>query len=91
MAQRQPVGPLLDSLGVEREVVEGELVVGAVVLLKVLEDDGTVTLRSAWSPGMSWIERVGMHTAAAETDLPPRTDQRGARGDARSRADDAQL
>ncbi len=66
----EPVGPLLDSLGVQREAGDGELVVGAVVLLKVLEADGTVSMRSAWSPGLSWMERVGMHTAAAQVDLP---------------------
>lgn len=68
----QPVGPLLDSLGVQREVVDGELVVGAVVLLKVLEADGTVSMRSAWSPGLSWMERVGMHSSAAQVDMPGR-------------------
>jgi hypothetical protein len=29
-------------------------------------------MRSAWSPGLSWMERVGMHQAAAQTDLPVR-------------------
>lgn len=68
----QPVGRLLDSLGVEHRQVDGELVLGAVVLLKVMAPDGEVSMRAAWSPGMSWMERVGMHQAAVEADLPAR-------------------
>jgi len=75
----QPLGRLVDSLGVEHRPHEGELVLGAVVLLKVMEPDGEVSMRSAWSPGLSWMERVGMHQAAVQTDLPsrhaPRQDQ----------------
>lgn len=60
----EPIGDLLDSLGVEHEPLDGELVAGAVVLLKVITDDGCVTLRTAYSDGMSWLERVGMLRSA---------------------------
>ena len=70
MPELQPIGRLIDSLGVEHRPEEGELVLGAVVLLKVMEPGGEVSMRSAWSPGLSWMERVGMHEAAARADLP---------------------
>lgn len=70
MTDPQPLGRLIDSLGVEHRPEEGELVLGAVVLMKVMEADGRISMRSAWSPGLSWMERVGMHQAAAQTDMP---------------------
>lgn len=79
MPDPQPIGRLIDSLGVEHRPEDGELVLGAVVLLKVMEPDGEVSMRSAWSPGLSWMERVGMHRAAAEADLPRREDASGDR------------
>lgn len=72
MPEPQPIGRLVDSLGVEHRPADGELVLGAVVLLKVMEPDGEVSMRSAWSPGLSWMERVGMHQAAAQSELPQR-------------------
>lgn len=76
MSDPKPLGRLIDSLGVEHRPEEGELVLGAVVLLKVMEADGQVSMRSAWSPGLSWMERVGMHQAAAHTDMPQRPEGR---------------
>lgn len=76
MSDPQPLGRLVDSLGVEHRPEEGELVLGAVVLMKVMEADGSISMRSAWSPGLSWMERVGMHQAAAQTDLPARPSAR---------------
>ena len=55
-----------------------ELVLGAVVLLKVMEPDGEITMRTAWSPGLSWMERVGMEHAAAQADQPAREERRDA-------------
>ena len=65
----EPIGNLLDSLGVEVTRDEGDLFAGAVVLLKVVDADGGVTLRTCASPGLSWIERVGMFRAAEQSDL----------------------
>jgi len=72
LTDSQPLGRLIDSLGVEHRPEEGELVLGAVVLMKVMEADGRIAMRSAWSPGLSWMERVGMHQAAAQNDMPAR-------------------
>lgn len=65
----EPIGSLLDSLGVEVTRNEGELFAGAVVLLKVVAQDGSVTLRTCASDGLSWIERVGMFRTAEQSDL----------------------
>lgn len=56
----QPIGDIIDSLGVRSTPKEGDLVSGAVVLLKVVEPDGGVRMSVTWSEGMSWLERAGM-------------------------------
>lgn len=66
----EPIGNLLDSLGVEHRPSDGELVSDAVVLLKVINEDGRVSMRIAWSDGLSWIERLGMLRAAEHLELP---------------------
>ena len=65
-----PIGDLLNSLGVVHSPDDGELIAGAVVLLKVVSSDGEVVLRSCSSDGMSWIERLGMLRAAEHVELP---------------------
>jgi hypothetical protein len=64
------VGNLLDSLGIEHHPEPGELVASAVVLLKVIDNDGEVSLRTLCSDGLSWIERIGMLRAAEHVELP---------------------
>lgn len=66
----QPVGPILDGLGCQATLADGDLVAGAVVLLKVVDTDGTVRLTTCWSEGMSWIERLGMLRASEQGELP---------------------
>lgn len=56
----QPIGPLLDELHMTHRPSAGDHVEGAVVLLKVREDDGVIALRAVWSEGLSWLERIGM-------------------------------
>lgn len=60
----------MDSLGVTHEVKPDERVCGAVVLLTVEEPDGQLSVRCAWSDGMSWIERIGLLRAAERAELP---------------------
>lgn len=67
----QPLGDIVDSLGVTHTPDEGELITDVVVLMKVVDDEGRVALRTAWSDGMSWIERLGMLRAAERVELPP--------------------
>lgn len=71
MAERVPLGDMLDKLGVRSGIAPDDLVTDAMVLLKVLEPDGSVRLAFAWSEGMSWIERLGMVTAAQAVEMPP--------------------
>lgn len=59
----QKIGQLLDGLGVEVDLDEGDLVSDAFVILKIVKGDGTVTLASARSEGLDWITRLGMITA----------------------------
>ncbi len=68
--QQQALGKLIDSLGVVQRVEPDEQVCGAVVLLTVEEPDGHLSLRCAWSEGMTWIERIGLLRAAERAELP---------------------
>lgn len=60
------IGSLLDSLGIELDLAEGDLVASAVVLCKIVKADGSVTLGYAQSDGMCWIEGIGMLTAGCD-------------------------
>ena len=66
----EPIGNLLDSLGVEVSLEEGDLAACAIVLLKVIDVDGSVRLQTCTSDGLSWIERLGMLRAAEHVELP---------------------
>jgi len=68
--QEQRLGRLIDSMGITHEVRPEEQVRGAVVLLTVQEPDGNVSLRCAWSDGMTWVERLGLLRAAERAELP---------------------
>ncbi|MCX5601612.1 hypothetical protein OOK29_26020 [Streptomyces phaeochromogenes] len=59
---------MIDGLGVEARIAEGELVAGAIVLLKVLDAEGSTRLTLASSDGLGWIERVGMLRVAEATE-----------------------
>jgi hypothetical protein len=64
MPEWELVGGMLDALGVRHSPQHGELIAGAVVLLKVVGDDGELTLRVSGSEGLSWVERIGMYQVA---------------------------
>lgn len=68
--QAQQLGQIIDRMGVTHQVRPDEQVCGAVVLLAVEESDGHVSLRCAWSEGMTWIERIGLLRAAERAELP---------------------
>jgi len=70
LSQRRELGELIDQLGVKQHIDPDENVRGAVVLLTVEEPDGHLSLRAAWSEGMSWIERIGVLRAAERAELP---------------------
>ena len=64
-----PIGDTLDKLGVTLSRDDSDLITDALVICKVMNEDGDVRLAVAWSTGMSWIERAGMTAIAHETEL----------------------
>ncbi|WP_329390292.1 hypothetical protein [Streptomyces sp. NBC_01716] len=62
----QPIGQLLDSLGVTACLDEGDLPVDALVLVKVVKTDGGVSFVKGASESPDWITSLGMLTAAIE-------------------------
>ncbi|MEV5138440.1 hypothetical protein AB0K71_05780 [Streptomyces syringium] len=58
--ETRPIGDLVDALGIEARVGPGELVAGALVILKVVQADGVTRLSMTHSDGLGWIERAGM-------------------------------
>jgi hypothetical protein len=64
------LGQIINGLGCDATIEEGDLVAAAVVVLKIVEPDGTVRLSTTWSDGLGWIERLGMLRAAERVELP---------------------
>lgn len=60
----QPVGQLIDALGVRIDLDEGDLPTDAYVVLKVVKADGAVSLVNGRSESLDWITAIGMITAA---------------------------
>jgi hypothetical protein len=65
----RPVGDVIDGLGVRATIEPGELVAGAMVLLKVVQEDGDTRLSLAYSDGLGWIERAGMLRVAEQVEV----------------------
>jgi hypothetical protein len=70
MSDTQPIGQLLDNLGVAAAIAPDDLPVAALVLLKVVDIEGGVRLSLAYSDGMDWVTRLGMLTAATASETP---------------------
>ncbi len=60
----QPSGPILDGLGVTIDLSDGDLVSDAVVIAKVVTEDGSVTVSLSSSESMSWLDQFGLIAAA---------------------------
>ncbi len=60
----QPAGPILDGLGVTIDLNKGDLVSDAVVIAKVITEDGSVTVSLSSSESMSWLDQFGLIAAA---------------------------
>lgn len=60
----QKIGYLLDSLGITLDLAEDDLITDAVVLIKIVGGEGGVGLGIANSEGCSWLEQLGLITAA---------------------------
>ncbi|MGX6605645.1 hypothetical protein ACWKSP_26455 [Micromonosporaceae bacterium Da 78-11] len=62
----QPIGPILDGLGVTIDLPDSALVESAVVLAKVVHADGSVAVALSDSAGMSWLEQLALIAAAKQ-------------------------
>ncbi|MET0416042.1 MAG: hypothetical protein ABW022_08480 [Actinoplanes sp.] len=62
----QPIGPILDGLGVTIDLPDGALVEAAVVTAKVVHADGSVAVALSDSEGMSWLDQLGLVSASAQ-------------------------
>lgn len=60
----QPAAPILDGLGVTIDLSDGDLVSDAVVIAKVVDGDGNVTVSLSSSESMSWLDQFGLLSAA---------------------------
>lgn len=62
----QPIGQLLDTLGVTAELDDGDLVTDALVILKILQPDGSIALSIGATDTRDWINQTGLLRAAID-------------------------
>jgi len=62
----QPIGPILDGLGTQIDLADGDLIASALVIAKVIDTNGEVSLYIATSEGLSWIDQNGLVTSAQQ-------------------------
>ncbi len=67
----EPIGAMLDGLGVTAHLPEGALVSSAVVLLAAVGADGREMVKLAWSGGQSWVTRRGLLEVALDGERVP--------------------
>jgi len=63
------IGELLDSLGLQADLDENDLISSAVVLLETIDDDGEVSLQVVEDSTTSWLKRIGMLQVALSAAL----------------------
>jgi hypothetical protein len=62
----QPAAPILDGLHLTLDLADGDLVANAVVVAKVVADDGQVGVVISNSEGTSWLDQLALIVAASE-------------------------
>lgn len=70
----QPIGQIIDALGVKGDLDEGDLPTDAFVILKIVKGDGSVSLVHRRSESLDWITALGMITAAQNIENSGYTD-----------------
>lgn len=65
----EPLGPIIDGLGITHTPDDGELISDAIVILRTIDEDGRVGLRMAYPQSSSWVERIGMYRVALHSEL----------------------
>lgn len=69
MSDQQRVVDVLGMFDLGVELEPGSLVVGAIVLMKVVDEDGCVQIASSSSDGIAVFERVGILATAHAYEL----------------------
>ncbi|MCI3246320.1 hypothetical protein [Streptomyces spinosisporus] len=62
----QKIGQLLDTLGVTAELGESDMPTDALVIMKVVTDEGRVAIVIGGSESMDWITQKGLLAGATE-------------------------
>lgn len=60
----QSVGQILDTLGVTVDIDGDDMPLDAIVIIKTLKADGSVSITKGRSESLDWITGLGMITAA---------------------------
>ena len=61
---------ILEAQGIgDFELEDGELVAGVIVIAKIVDADGNTCLRSKWTEGLPWFERIGILRVAERYEL----------------------
>jgi hypothetical protein len=64
---REPLGELIDNLGIVADFTPYEHVTDAIVILKSIQAaTGDVQVQMVFSPGTDWVTRTGLMKAAQE-------------------------
>ena len=56
----QTLGQIIDNFGIDLDADGSELIESAIVVLKIVDLEGTVTLKVRWHDGLDTFTRVGM-------------------------------
>ncbi|MFH8483603.1 hypothetical protein [Streptomyces sp. NPDC018055] len=64
--REQKIGDILDGLGVTLDMDDGDLIASALVIAKVVDSSGDVSLALIKSEGLSWIDQNGLVTSAQQ-------------------------
>ncbi|GAA1455629.1 hypothetical protein GCM10009602_70560 [Nocardiopsis tropica] len=56
----------LEALGINVDLDDGDLIASAVLITKIVKEDGSVVVGICDSDGMSWVEQLGLLAAAQQ-------------------------
>lgn len=62
--QAQPIGDILDKLGVRATLESGDMIAGAVVIAKVVDEEGKVSIILQTDEAATWLDELALVTAA---------------------------
>lgn len=62
----QPIGRLMDRLGVQLDLEEEDMITDVIVTAKVSRSDGTVTVVTGKSEACSWYDQLALSNMGAD-------------------------